>query len=155
MSFLYWKAHNWMQDSRCGLMRADEKGIVTPLDPLAVLLFVHTWLLSACFAARAHCWLLPHSPATTTSQDLLSRAAPQLVTVQLVLLQGFPTSHEKKICICFGSISEGCWWPAPSYCLGRSEWQPCPQEYLLVPPLPRPLWCHYQMLFNHTKLIII
>ena len=38
MSPLYWKAQNWTQYSRCGLIGAEERGRITSLDLLATVL---------------------------------------------------------------------------------------------------------------------
>ncbi|XP_068782109.1 uncharacterized protein [Struthio camelus] len=82
MSLLHWGAQHWTQDSRCGLIRAEERGRITSLDLLATLCLMHPRRPLAFLAARAHCCLMlnlsTRTPRSFSAELLSSRSAPSL-----------------------------------------------------------------------------
>lgn len=58
MSVLYWRAQNWTQYFRYGFTNPHERGRITSLYLLAVLVLMQPRILLSFFAARAHCWLM-------------------------------------------------------------------------------------------------
>ena len=66
MSFLRWGLQSWMQDSRWGLTRAEQRVRITSTDLLATLLLMQPRIQMAFWAASAHCWTKSSSsPATS------------------------------------------------------------------------------------------
>ena len=64
MSFLCWGLQSWMQDSRWGLTRAEQRGRIPSLDLLVMLLLMQPSVQLAFWAASVHWWLMSsfHTP---------------------------------------------------------------------------------------------
>lgn len=69
-------AQNWTQDSRCHLRGAEKRGMIIPLDVLAMLLSIQPRMPLALLAAQAH-----------------SRDAPPPDRLQPVSLRGVNKAH--------------------------------------------------------------
>lgn len=54
--FLDCMAENWTQHSSCGFTTAEQRGKISSLDLLAVLLLRQPWRLLSILSARACCW---------------------------------------------------------------------------------------------------
>lgn len=81
-SVLYWRAHNWTQDSRGGLTSSEWKGI--PEVHFTCTDATTAQGVAVCLSAKRHCW--PTLNLTTSTVQTFSQScflAPQL---QLVLL---------------------------------------------------------------------
>jgi len=82
MSFLCWGLQSWMQDSRWGLTRAEQRSRIASLDLLATLLLMHPRMWLAFWAVSTNWWLMlsfcqpapPSSSAQGCSQYILSPA---------------------------------------------------------------------------------
>jgi len=57
-SVLCWGPQAWMQDSRWGLTRAEQKGTIPSLTLLATPLLMEPRILLAFWAANTHCWFV-------------------------------------------------------------------------------------------------
>lgn len=91
---------NWKLDTvpGCILMTTEKEKIIVFIKLEAICLLIQPWLLLLVLAARAHCWFTFSLPLTHQQpQGLLSRAAPQSVHPQPMVLQGALAS---SICPC-------------------------------------------------------
>ena len=89
-SFLICGAQNRTQYSRWGSTNAEYRGIIPSFDYLVVLCLMHSRMLLALLAARAHCWLilslLSSSTPRSPSAGLLSSYSSPNLYLGLVLL---------------------------------------------------------------------
>ncbi|KAK4827750.1 hypothetical protein QYF61_021221 [Mycteria americana] len=73
MSPLYWGAQNRTQCSRCGLTSAEQRGRITSLDLLAILLLMQPRIPSAFFKGRVHCLLIFNLVSTRTLRSFSAK----------------------------------------------------------------------------------
>ncbi|XP_055576153.1 uncharacterized protein LOC129736772 [Falco cherrug] len=76
LSLLDWGAQRWTQHSSCSLPSAEQRGRITSLDLLAMLLLMHPRVLLAALATRAHCWLVGNLLSTSTPTSFSAELPP-------------------------------------------------------------------------------
>ena len=69
MSFLCWGILSWMQDSRWGLTRAEQRARITSLNLLATLLLMQPRIQLAFWAMGTHCSLRSSFSSTSTPKS--------------------------------------------------------------------------------------
>ena len=65
-SFLCWGPQTWMQHSRWGLTRAEQRGTIPSLDLLATPQLMQPMMQLAFWAASMNCWLMLSLSSTRT-----------------------------------------------------------------------------------------
>ena len=89
LSLLSCGAQNWAQNSRCDLSRAEQRGRITSLHLLPVLILVHPRIPLALLATRTQCELMDISLSSRTprsfSAELLAAGLPILYWCRLFL----------------------------------------------------------------------
>ena len=84
MSFLWWGLQSWMQDSRWGLTRAEQRGRITFLD-LLVTIPGYGWLSGLRAHTDRSCWAscqpAPPSPSPYGCSQTINTAQPVFSSV--------------------------------------------------------------------------
>jgi len=116
MSFLCWGLQSWTQDSRWGLTRVEQRGRITSLNLLAMLLLMQPRIWLAFWAASTQCRLVSGFSSTSTPPSPSPQSCSQSVLC--------PAS----ICAwnCPSPWGGPCTWPCQTSqaCPASSEWHP-------------------------------
>ena len=89
VSFLCCGLQSWMQDSRWGLTRADQRGRIPSLDLLATLLLMQLRMRLACWAVSTHCWAVLSFSSASTPKSFYSGLLSVLSWPRLYLCLGW------------------------------------------------------------------
>lgn len=152
ISFLYWKAQNWMQYCSLGLMKADNFPLSTDYAPVNITQDAVS--LPCCQGTR-----LTHIQLAICQEPQVpfSSAAIQPVTPQPLSARGY-TFPSAALAICPCRILQSSCRSITPVCLGPSGWQPCPQRYqLFTPPWTDSISCQLQIWWvcTHSTFQII
>ena len=90
MSFLCWGFQGWMQDSRWGLTRAEQKGRIPSLDWLAMFPLMQPRVRLAFWTVSTHCWLMSSFSSTGTHKSFLAELLSITLAPSLYWYLGLP-----------------------------------------------------------------
>lgn len=118
MFFSHWGAQHWAQNSRCGLISAEQRGRIPFTDLLALLWLMQHKVPSAFFAARAHSQLTLSLRTPRSFGDkvlpsfLLPRVVPSHMHRSSKATWHFPLLFMRFLSAPLSSLSRSLWMAA-------------------------------------------